>query len=170
MELGWWPWWWDKAHVLAFAHMINVFVRTIFCILWCFFCCMCPYVLLTFFLVASTFGLHSRPWPKVWARGRGERTVCGPNGGMWTQVGDMMNGVIMSGKGEIYVDERVGPHNQNHGFLWSTIPKSKRVDKWDSTGLEYKVNIQKGYRGREHKPSPFFQPYPPWIHAQKCPW
>jgi len=37
----------------------------------------------------------------MWARRRGKLTLCGPSGGMWTQVGEMMNGVIMSGKGRI---------------------------------------------------------------------
>ena len=36
-------------------------------------------------------------------------TLCGPSGGMWTQVGEMMNDGIMSGKGVIYVSERAGP-------------------------------------------------------------
>jgi len=52
----------------------------------------------------------------VWARGRGELALCGPYRGMWTQMGEMMNGVIMSGKGVIYVDEGAGPCNQNQGF------------------------------------------------------
>ena len=45
--------------------------------------------------------------------GRGELVLCGPNGGMWTHVGELMNGLRMSGKGAIYVDEGAGPHNQN---------------------------------------------------------
>jgi len=52
----------------------------------------------------------------VWARGRGKLTLCGPSGGMWTHVEEKMNGVIMSGKGAIYVDKGAGPHNQNQSF------------------------------------------------------
>jgi len=40
-----------------------------------------------------------------------------------------MNGVIMSGRGVIYVEEEAGPHNQNKGFLCSTIPKAQRLVK-----------------------------------------
>jgi len=35
----------------------------------------------------------------VWVKGRGELALCGPKRGKWTQVGEMMNGVIMSGQG-----------------------------------------------------------------------
>jgi len=31
-------------------------------------------------------------------KGKGELTLCGSNGGMWTEVGEMMDGVVMSGK------------------------------------------------------------------------
>jgi len=31
-------------------------------------------------------------------------------------VREMMNGVIMGGKGVIYADKGVGPRNQNQGF------------------------------------------------------
>jgi len=45
----------------------------------------------------------------VWARGRGKPALCGPNGGMWTLVGEMMNEVIMSGNRIIYADKGAGP-------------------------------------------------------------
>jgi len=66
-------------------------------------------MLLLFFLAALTSGASFRARLEVWARGRGEL-------GMWTQVGETVNGNIMSGKGAIYVDERVGPRNQNQRF------------------------------------------------------
>jgi len=74
---------------------------------------MWPIMLLLFFSVASTFGALFEARPKVWARRRGRLTLCGPNGGMWTQVGRMMNGVIMNRRGVIYVDEGAGSRNQN---------------------------------------------------------
>ena len=56
-------------------------------------------------------------------KGKGRITLCGPSGGMWTQVGEMMNGVVMNGRGLIYVDEGAGPRNQNRGFSCSTTLK-----------------------------------------------
>ena len=44
-------------------------------------------------------------------KGRPRLTLCGTSGGMQTHVREMMNGVIMSGRRVIYVDEGVGPGN-----------------------------------------------------------
>jgi len=33
-------------------------------------------------------------------KGRGWLNLCGPSGGMWTLVGKMMEGIIISGKGD----------------------------------------------------------------------
>ena len=101
-----------ELHVMDFAHVLNMYVPTIFCVLWYIFLLnVTKYAF--FFLAASTFGLHSRPSPKVWARGMGMLTLCGPSGGMWTQVGGEMIWGVMSGRGVIYVNREVGPRNQN---------------------------------------------------------
>jgi len=68
---------------------------------------------LLLFLVASISGASFQARPKVWERGGERLTLFGASGGMWTQVREMINEVIMSGKGVIHVDEGVGPNNQN---------------------------------------------------------
>ena len=43
---------------------------------------------------------------------------------MWTQVGDIMNGGIVNGRGGVvYVDKGAGPHNEIRGFPSITILK-----------------------------------------------
>ena len=53
-------------------------------------------------------------------KGIGTLVLCGPRMEMWTQVGEMMNGGIVSGKGVIYADKGAGPCTQNRGFPSST--------------------------------------------------
>ena len=53
----------------------------------------------------------------------GRLTLCGPSEEMWTLVGDMIIGAIVSGRGAIYVDKGAGLHNQNWGFSSSTTLK-----------------------------------------------
>ena len=50
----------------------------------------------------------------------GRPTLCEPIEAMWTQVGEMMNGGIMSGRRVIYVDKGAGPHIQSWDFPSST--------------------------------------------------
>jgi len=54
-------------------------------------------------------------------KGIGKLTLCGPREAMCTQVGEMMDGGIVSGKGVRYADKGVGPHTQSWGFPSSTI-------------------------------------------------
>lgn len=73
-----------RAHVLAFAHVLNVFVPTIFYILWYnFLLNVANYIFSFIFLCINLWALF-QVQPKVWAKGRGWLTLCGPNGGMWT--------------------------------------------------------------------------------------
>lgn len=72
--------------------------------------------------IRSLFRASFQARPKVWEKGRGKLTLCGPNG-------EMMNGPIMRERGVIYVDEGAGPRNQNQAFPCSTIPKSRRSIK-----------------------------------------
>jgi len=105
--------------------MLNVFVSTIICILWHIFLLNVANYAFTFFSVHQPLGHHSRPDPRCGKRGMGRLIVCGPNGQIVTQMGEMVNGVIMSGRGVVYMDEGVGPQNQNQGFPYSTIPKAQ---------------------------------------------
>ncbi len=67
-------------------------------------------------------GHRSMPDPRC---GKGE----GEGDPMWTQVGGIMNGVIMSGRGVRCVDKGVRSQNQNQGFPCSTILKDQRLVK-----------------------------------------
>ena len=46
--------------------------------------------------------------------------LCEPRMGMCTQVGEKMNGGIVSGKGVICAGKGAGPHTQSRGFPSST--------------------------------------------------
>lgn len=96
--------------------MLNVFVPTIFCILWHIFMLnVANYDFSFLFSCINLWGIFPGPIESV-AKGRGRLTLCGPNGGTLTQVEGMMNWVIMSGRGVLYLDEGERPHNQNQGF------------------------------------------------------
>ena len=71
-----------RAHALAFAHVINVFVLAIFCILWYIFLLNVANYAFTFlFNCINLRGIVPGPTQGV---GKGRLTLCGPNGGMWT--------------------------------------------------------------------------------------
>ena len=53
----------------------------------------------------------------------GRLTLCGPKEAMWTQVGEMMNGGIVNGRGVVHVDKGVGPPNKSGDFPSSTTLK-----------------------------------------------
>ena len=56
-------------------------------------------------------------------KGIGRLALCGPKMEMWTQVGEKMNGGIVSGKGLICAGQGVGPRTQSLGFPSSTALK-----------------------------------------------
>ena len=89
--------------------MLIIFVSTIFCILWYNF-------LLNVAIYAFTFSFNCfNLWDIIpgltqgGGKGIGRLTLCGPKEAMWTQLGEMMNGGIVSGKGVIYEDKGVRP-------------------------------------------------------------
>ena len=53
-------------------------------------------------------------------KGIGRLALCGPRMGMCTQVGEKMNGGIVSGKEVICVDKGARPRTQSRGFPSST--------------------------------------------------
>ena len=116
MERRWWPWVWGRAHALDFSHVLNMFVPTIFCILWYIFLLNVAIYAFTFsFQLLQPPGHRSKPDPR-WGQGNGRLTLCGSREAIWTQVGEMMNGGIVNGRGVVYVDKGTGPHNQSRGF------------------------------------------------------
>jgi len=88
-----------RAHVLAFDHVLIIFVPAIFCILWYNFQLnVTNYAFSSFF---SCFNLRGiiLGLTKVGTKGIGRLTLCGPRMIMWTQVGEMMNGGYSDWKG-----------------------------------------------------------------------
>ena len=53
-------------------------------------------------------------------KGIGRLALCGPKMEMWTQIGEKMNGGIMSGKEVICVGKGAGPRTQSWGLPSST--------------------------------------------------
>ena len=93
-----------------------MFVPTIFFILWYIFLLNVAIYAFTFlFQLLQPLGHHSRPDPR-WGEGDREADPMWTHGAMWTQVGEMMNGGIMSGRGVIYADKGAGPQTQSRGF------------------------------------------------------
>ena len=107
-------------------------------------------------------GHHFEPNPR-YGQGKGRASP------MWTQVGEMMNGVIMSGNGAIYVDEGAGPHNQNQGFPRNTIPKSKWSAKEIPRDQNPRLISKRDLRDEGTNLTHSLRRIPPLIHAQKCP-
>ena len=82
---------------MSFSHVLIIFVPAIFCILWYnFLLNVAIYAFHSFFQLLQPSGHHSRPDPR-WGQGDREANP------MWTQVGEKMNGGIVSGKGVICV-------------------------------------------------------------------
>jgi len=104
---------WGRSHVMAFSNMLNAFAPTIFCILWYNF--LLNVANYAFYFSFSCINLQAsfQAWPKMWGKGRGWLTLCGPSGGMWTQVGGDMIGGVMSRRGVMYANWGAGPRNQN---------------------------------------------------------
>lgn len=94
---------WGRDHVLAFAHVLNV-VNYAFS--FCFDC---------FKLHGIILGLT-----KGGGKGIVRLVLCGPKMGMWTQVGEKINGDIVSGKGVTCSGKGVGPCIQSRSFASST--------------------------------------------------
>ena len=53
----------------------------------------------------------------------GRLSLCGPKMEMWTQVREMMNEGIVSGKGVLCVGRGAGPRSQSQGFPSNTTLK-----------------------------------------------
>jgi len=84
VEPWWWPWWWGRAHVLDFCDVLNVCVSTIFFILWYIFLLNVTKYSFLFLFSCINLWASFHACFKVWAKGRGELTLCGTSGGMWT--------------------------------------------------------------------------------------
>ena len=96
--------------------MLNVFVSVILCILqYIFLLNVAKYAFIFLSSYINLWGIIPSLTQAV-GRGRGKLALCGHNGEMWTQVGEMMNGEEMNRKGVIDAHKRVVPRNQNHDF------------------------------------------------------
>ena len=110
---------------LNFSHVLNVCVPTIFCIVqYIFLLNVANYAFTFSFSGINLRGIVPSSTQGV-GKGKGKLTLCGPSGEMWTQVGKMMNGVMINEREVIYVDGGAGPHNQNRGFPCSTTLKPR---------------------------------------------
>ena len=100
-----------------------MFVPTIFCILWYIF--LLNVVIYAFAFIFSSFNLRGiiPSLTQGGGKGMGRLILCVPKEAMWTQVGEMMNGAIVNGRGVVYVDKGAGLRNQSQGFPSTTILK-----------------------------------------------
>ena len=100
--------------------MLIFFVLIIFYILWYSFLLNVANYIFTFSF--SCFNLRGiiPSLTQGGGKGIGRLTLCGPMGPMWNQMGETMNGSIMSGRGVIYMDKGARTRTQSQGFPSST--------------------------------------------------
>ena len=84
----------DKGYnsCLAFTHMLNLYVLTIFCIFGTFLIEWPNYAFFFLFRCINLRGIVLGLTQGV-DKGKGMLTLCGSSGHMWTRMGKMMNGV-----------------------------------------------------------------------------
>ena len=93
-----------------------MFVLAIFCILW--YISLLNVAIYAFNFLFSYFNLQGvvPSLTQGGDKGMGRLTLCGPNEEMWTQVGEMMNGAIVNGRGVIVNGAIVWIRERDHAI------------------------------------------------------